>query len=150
MGPVSPVLGASADLIGVAARRQDWASVLRQLGLAVSDANIRAFRARALQLGLDITHLRVPGRIEDLSPEALQRASDGAPSQLEVLRRLGLSPGGRTYTSLVRVYERYGIPLPPRQPHGNAVHRGTDDELRAAYNRAGSVADALARSLRSD
>jgi 5-methylcytosine-specific restriction endonuclease McrA len=148
MSDASPILVASPDLIRAAALRRDWSEALRQLGLAVNDDNMRTFRERALRLGVDVSHLRGHG-IEALAPEVLREAANGANSQLEVLTRLGLKPGGGVYRSLRRAYETHGIPLPLQRPNrrGDASHfTWTDEELREAYFRARSIADIL-RSL---
>ena len=144
----SVVLDADPDLLRRAAQERGWPRVLRQLGLAATPDNIRAFRARALELNIELAHLRSPNGLEAVPREVLRDAVDGAASQAQVLARLGLKPGGSTYEALARAAATHGIALPARRPYGVGPRkasgfRATDEEVRAAFARARSVADLL-------
>ena len=68
----------------------------------------------------------------------------GARSRLEVLRRLGMSPGTKTYEALEMQYQARGIdlPAPKRQAPRFSC---SDDDVRAAFAEARSMADLLRR-----
>jgi hypothetical protein len=139
---------ASPELIALAAQSRGWQNVLRQLGLAMTDDNIRAFRIRALELGVPIAHLRRPFGFEGIPSEVFREAVAGATSAAQVLARLGMRPGGATYEALERAAIKHGVQLPPRRRHGAAraqSYRRTDDEVRAAFRDARSIADLLRR-----
>lgn len=100
----SPVFAVAPDLLRDAASERGWPAVMKRLGLAPTEVNVRAFRLRAARLGIPVGHLRWHGGITAIPAEALAAAVAGAASRLEVLQRLGLQPGGGAYTDLnVRV-----------------------------------------------
>jgi hypothetical protein len=143
------IRAASPDLIRTAAQRRGWNRVMRQLGLAPTDENVVTFRARARELGVDISHLRRHGGLDVLSAEVLRDAAQGATSQAQVLARLGLSPGGGTYAALSRAAQANGVTLPARGPYAEdrrpTTRRCTDEQVRAAFEGARSIADVLRR-----
>ena len=122
---------------------------MTQLGLAPTDENIVAFRARAIELAIDVRHLRRHGGLETLSPQVLRDVAHGAASQAQVLTRLGLRPGGATYAALERAALANCVTLPPRGSYGAAPRRPTprctDEQVRAAFEDARSIAEVLRR-----
>jgi hypothetical protein len=115
-----------------------------QLGLQANDESVHAFRLRARRLGVDVSHLRWRQPVQYLSDDELRLAAAGARSRLEVLRRLGMSPGRRTYQALERHYEARGIELPSPQRKASRFSC-SDDDVRAAFADARSIADLLRR-----
>jgi hypothetical protein len=147
--PTDVIRRASPDLIRAAAQRRGWKQVLRQLGLATTEENIVSFRVRALELGIDMSHLRRRRGLDALPRDVLSDAARGATSQAQVLMRLGLRPGGATYAALWRAAQAKGVSIPDRRGYGTrtqpASFRRTDAEVRAAFTGAKSVADVLRR-----
>lgn len=147
--PRSVIVDASPDLIREAAQQRGWAQVLRQLGLNATDDNVCAFRVRAVELGIDVSHLRRQWGLDDSSSDVLREAARDATTLAQVVARLGLQPGGATYAAVIRVAALHGIDLPERQPYGlgsrSMAFRRTDDEVRASYHDARSIADLLRR-----
>jgi hypothetical protein len=142
----SPVLAVAPELLREAASERGWDAVLGRLALAPTDANVRAFRRRAVRLGIPVGHLRWRGGLEDVAADTLRAAADGALSRREVLERLALQPGGRTYADLERACNRHGVELPPRRSYRTtAPSCCTDDEVRAAFAESRSMADLLRR-----
>lgn len=144
-----PIRTASPALIRAAAQCQGWKRVLGQLGLATTDENIIAFRRRALELGVDVGHLRRPHGLDGFPADVLREAALGATSQAQVLARLGLRPGGTVYAALCRAAQAHGVSLPDRRHYGSRTQpvtfRRTDAEVRAAFNGARSIAEVLRR-----
>src|SRR4051794_23042386 len=142
----SPVLAVAPELLREAATERGWKAVLGRLALAPTESNVRAFRTRAARLGIPVGHLRWHGGLEDVPVEVLRAAVDGAASRLEVLRRLGLQPGGTTYGELERVCTGHRVELPPRHGYRAGTPRCcTDEEVRAAFAESRSMADLLRR-----
>ena len=142
----SPVFAVAPDLLRDAASERGWPAVMKRLGLAPTEVNVRAFRLRAARLRIPVGHLRWHGGIDAIPAEALAAATTGAVSRLQVLRRLGLQPGGSSYTELQRACEKHGVPLPPRHGYRRSQFlTATDDEVRAAFAQSRSMADLLRR-----
>src|SRR5947209_11650543 len=144
MFDASPVLAVAPELLREAAGERGWEAVLGRIALAPTDANVRAFRRRAARLGIPVGHLRWRAGLDGVPAEALRAAADGAGSRREVLERLGLQPGGRTYAELERACNNHGVELPPRRSHRTSTPRYcTDDQVRAAFAESRSMADLL-------
>jgi 5-methylcytosine-specific restriction endonuclease McrA len=144
----SPVNGVAPELLRFAAAEPTWGLALRLLALAVTDDNVAAFKAKARELGIDISHLRWRRSWTDLSTEELRQIVESCSSYRAILERLGSKPGGRSYKRLEELCEERGIPLPkyrPRRRRRDFVGRISDDEVRAAFSQAQSMADLLRR-----
>lgn len=142
----SPVFAIAPDLLRVAAAERGWRAVMARLALAPTDANVRAFRTRAVRLGIPVGHLRWHGGLDGVSAQALREAVDGAASRREALTRLGLRAGGTTYAQLERACRTHGLQLPPHRPRRRASSlRCTDEEVRIAFEDSRSMADLLRR-----
>lgn len=143
-----PPIDAAADtLIEGAVRKKTWRDALRVLGLAATRENVEGLRRRASALGLDTSHLRWQRSADDISTSELRAAVLDASSVSEVLGRLGLKPGGWTYTWLEQLSEQRGVRLPPRRS-GDALGaraRCSDEAIHAEFARARSMADLLRR-----
>jgi hypothetical protein len=146
MEPGSPLDCVDLTLLAAAARERSWSAALGLLGLEATEGNVRAFRLRARACGIEIGHLRWRPGVASMSRDDLIAAVEGATSVHEVLARLGLKAGGQTYDALRRVCGEQSVDLPARvlRPDvtGECV---TDDQLRAAYAGARSLADVLRR-----
>jgi hypothetical protein len=142
------IAAAHPELLRTAARQRGWRSVLAELGLEATDANVRAFRRRAMALKIDVTHLRWRPGLHQISSAELRTVVAGASSCAEVVRRLGLRPGGETYRALAEACSRAGVPLPSRirQAAGTArLSTCSDDEVRSAFAASRSLADLMRR-----
>ena len=140
----SPVFNVHAELLRTAASERGWRRVLGRLGLAPTEENVRAFRVRAVKLGIGISHLRRPGGLRDVPEDALRAAVAGALSRHEVLSRLGMRPGGASYKELETVCSEVGLQLPARTSR-HQLFSCTDDQVREAFQESRSMADLLRR-----
>ena len=118
--------------------------MLGRLGLAPTEENIRAFRVRALKLGLDVSHLRRPGGLREVPEGVLLAAIEASCSRQEVLQRLGLRPGGASYRELAAVCSALGVQLPTRRSTQQRF-TCTDAQVREAFRESRSMADLLRR-----
>lgn len=144
----SPVYSVAPDLLRLAAKEPTWGLALRLLALAVTDDNVAAFRYRADELKMDISHLRWRRSWTDLSTDELRQIVESCSTHAAILERLGSKPGGRSYRRLDQLCEERGVPLPkyrPRQRNQARLRRVSDDDVRAAFNQAQSMADLLRR-----
>jgi hypothetical protein len=117
------------------------------LALEPSPANVEAFTQRCRELGIETAHLRHRPGWAGIDRDALAAAVDGAETWAEVLERLGRLPGGRTYQRLAELARAYDVCLPPKRQYTASGRREsyTDDQLRAAFASARSIADVLRR-----
>ena len=147
--PDHVIHASSPELIRSASQQRGWKQVLGRLGLATTEENIVAFRRRALELGIDLSHLRRRYGLDALPRELLRDAAHGATSQAQILARLGQHPGGSTYAALARAARAHDIQIPDRRAYGSRTEPAkfccSDDEVRAAFARARSIADLLRR-----
>ncbi len=93
------------------ARRRNMRELLVSLGLVPRGGNYETIRSRIAALGLDGSHLRTfqqHRRIASISDERLVEAVAGSRSMAQVLRSLGLRPGGNQGRLKVRI-ERLGL-----------------------------------------
>ena len=124
--------------------------VLDMLSLAATEANVEAFRERAVELGLDVSHLRWRRAWDDISTAELADAVAASATYAEIVGRLGSKPGGRTYRRLEALCAQRGVdlairrPAPRRSPH-ERLGRATDDEIRSAFEQSRSMAELLRR-----
>lgn len=150
MNNESPIQHAALALIADAAAQPTWLLALKRLGLAPTDENVRAFKERATVLGVDYARVRWRRNWDEISPDELRLAVDGARNRTEVLGRLGLKAGGTTYIRLEGLSEQMQIQLPPRLRRGpvpwpRQPFACSDEEVRAAFSDARSMADLLRR-----
>jgi len=99
-------------------------------------------------LQIDVGHLRWRPGFHQISADELRTVVAGASSCAEVIRRLGQGPGGDTYRALGEACARAGVALPSRMGQAAGSPRGTscsDDEVRAAFAAARSLADLMRR-----
>ena len=149
MPDASPIDSTASDLIAVAAARTTWRDALRMLGLAPTDDNVEGFRRRAALLGISVAHLRSHRPTELLTTAELEAATSGAASYGEVLARLGLRPGGKSYAWLELTCAQRGVVLPAkRAPARCGVDfTSADWTLTGLRGRDGPV-DCLVRAAR--
>ena len=148
MNDDSTISTVDAALIRIAAQEPNWPRVLDMLSLAATDANVDAFRKRADELALDVSHLRWRRVWDDISTAELTEAVSASTTYAEIVGRLGSKPGGRTYRRLEALCEERGVDLGLQRPAARRrrVDRLTsisDDEIRAAFSQARSIADLL-------
>lgn len=139
-----------AALIRVAAREPNWARVLDMLSLAATEANVDAFRRRAAELAVDVSHPRWRRAWDEISTVELAEAVSVSTTYAEIVGRLGSKPGGRTYRRLEALCAQRGVdlamrrPTPRRRPH-ERLGRVTDDEICSAFEHSRSMAELLRR-----
>ena len=144
----SSVSVVAPNLLRRAAQEPTWGLALRFLALAVTDDNVEAFRTRAGELGIDVSHLRWRRSWTDLSTEELRRIVESCTTHKAILERLGSKPGGRSYARLEQLCRERGIDLPnyvPRQRRAVVLQRVSDEQVRTAFTHAQSMADLLRR-----
>jgi hypothetical protein len=147
MSDECPLQSAAPALLAIAARESTWQQALRLLALAATDVNVEAFRVRASELGLDVSHLRWRRKWADISTEELLHAVGGSRDYLTIVERLGYRPGGTTHRRLESLCAERGVELPAIRPRFRITFYGgvTDDQIRAAFLESRSIADLLRR-----
>jgi hypothetical protein len=148
MDQENPIDVVNVRLLAAAAQERSWRDAMAMLALEPHERNVAAFRLRAAACGIDTSHLRWRPGLGSLSTEDLAAAIDGAASAHQVLLRLGVRPGGQTYSRLREVCAERGLALPapaPRQTSRSVNYGVSDEDLREAFVAARSIADLLRR-----
>lgn len=138
-------LGAAVD------GARSWEEVRRRLGLQGGGSTNAALRARAAEIGLDITHLPAPGtRPRRWTDDDLAKAVAAARSLHDVFRQLGLVVGGSSWQQIQAHILRLGLDT-SHWTHGllrpgerrPAPQSFGDNDLRQALAGARSFAEVL-------
>lgn len=137
-------------LIRRASREPSWVRVLDLLALAATEENVDAFRARAAELDIDVSHLRWRRCWDDISTEELNDAVSASATYAEIVGRLGSKPGGRTYSRLEALCAERDVELSLKRPAARRRQRErlncvSDADIRAAFPHSQSLADLLRR-----
>ena len=138
------------SLILAAARQPTWPLAFRMLGLSPTEDNVLAFKKRAHEVGAEVGNLRWRRNWNNITRDELLAATESSRSCTQILDRLGLKAGGSTYLRLESLAEELGVALPMRLrrgpiPHQRKAFSCSDEEVRAAYANAQSMADLLRR-----
>lgn len=150
MNHESVISTADRALIRQASREPNWFRVLDLLSLAATEDNVDAFRLRAAELDIDMSHLRWRRSWDAITTEELRHAVSASTTYAEVVGRLGSKPGGRTYRRLEVLCAERGVELVLKRPTVRRSQRErlnciTDAEIRAAFRHSRSLADLLRR-----